>query len=320
MDGKVVKSNKRKPIIRQTTLPLHIMLIPGAFLLLVFHYAGMLGIVIAFQDFNPALCDGTMWSMFFDSPWTDHNGFGNFVMMFSKDDAMRALMNTIIIAVWKIVTMFFAPIILSLLLNEVRKSWFKRSVQTVVYLPHFLSWVILAGIVVQILSKDGIVNTIMGQIDKDYSPILFLQNKDMIRPILIITNIWKEIGWSTIIYLAAISGVDPTLYEAAVIDGANKLQQCWYITLPGMKPIIVLSMVLSLQGVMHAGFDQIFNLYNAMTYETADIIDTFVYRISFTGGQFALGAAVGLFKSIISLGLISISYWMAYKFANYEIF
>lgn len=313
--------SKRGNAHRQNTLPLHIMLIPGIILVLIYCYAPMLGIIIAFQDFNPAKnSDGSIFSLFFSSPWTTDNGLGHFKFIFGNADAMQAIINTIIIAVWKIITMFFAPIILALSLNEVRKSFLKRTVQTIVYLPHFLSWVILAGILFQLLSTNGIVNSLLSDTVSNYSPVSFLQMPNLFRPLVIITNIWKEIGWSTIIYLAAISGVDPTLYEAAVMDGAGKVKQCWHITLPGMKAIIVLSLVLSLQGILNAGFDQIFNMYSVDVYSTGDIIDTYIYRIGFRGGEYSLGAAVGLFKSVISLILITISYWLAYEFAGYEIF
>ena len=335
METKIVDKPRRKSIVRQATLPLHIMLIPGIVLLLVFNYSTMIGVIIAFQWFDPVKTDGSLMSIFFGSPWAEPNGMGNFLLVVQNSAAYQAIINTVVISSYKIVTMFFAPITLSLLLNEVRKQAIKGSIQTILYLPHFISWVILAGIVMQLLSVTGVVNNLMADLHYSnpqalltengasivvFKKIPFLLDPLMFQPIIIITNIWKEIGWSTIIYLAAISGVDPTLYEAAVMDGANKLKQMWHITLPGMKPIIILIMVLSLRGILDAGFDQIFNLYSASTYETGDIIDTFVYRIGIQNSQWALGAAVGLVKSVISLVLISISYSLAYKFANYEIF
>ena len=335
METQTVKKVRRKSVVRQATLPLHIMLLPGLILVLVFHYSTMLGVIIAFQKFDPVNSNGTLLSVFFGSPWASNNGLGNFLDVIMNAEAMRATFNTIVIACTKIVTMFFSPIILSLMLNEIRKQVVKGGIQTVLYLPHFISWVILAGIVTQLLSTTGIINNLFATFHYAnpqaaltdsgaqmvlYNRINFLSSPNMFQPIIIISNIWKEIGWSTIIYLAAISGVDPTLYEAAVMDGANKLKQMWHITLPGMKPIIVLLLVLSLQGVLNAGFDQIFNLYSIPTYEKGDIIDTFVYRISFERSQWAIGAAVGFIKSLISLILITVSYTLAYKLANYEIF
>ena len=343
MNTKVLETKakpiKKKNVMRQATLPLHLMLIPGIFLVLVFNYSTMIGVIIAFQKFDPVNTRGTLLSVFFDSPiaqFANHkNVFGNFIEVFRNSEAVHATINTIVIAVTKIITMFFSPIILSLMLNEVRKQAIKGGIQTVLYLPHFISWVILAGIVIQLLGREGIINNLFASFHyvfpqvnindtgaslEIYKRINFLQDPVIFQPIIIISNIWKEIGWSTIIYLAAISGVDPTLYEAAVMDGATKLRQMWHITLPGMKPIIVLLLVLSLQGILNAGFDQIFNLYSIPTYQTGDIIDTFVYRISFERAQWAIGAAVGLLKSVISLVLITVSYTLAYKFAKYEIF
>ena len=336
LETKIVKKSRKKSVVRQATLPLHLMLLPGIFLVLVFNYSTMLGVIIAFQKFDPINSSGTsLLSIFFDSPWASHNGFGNFIDVATNQAAISATINTVMIAIMKIITMFFSPIILSLMLNEIRKQAVKGAIQTILYLPHFISWVILAGIVFQLLGEKGIVNNLFAYFNYvnpqaaltntgaeliTYTRTPFLESAPLFQPIIIVSNIWKEIGWSTIIYLAAISGVDPTLYEAAVMDGANKFKQMWHITLPGMKPIIVLLLVLSLQGIFNAGFDQIFNLYSVSTYSTGDIIDTFVYRISFRDSQWALGAAVGLFKAIISLILISVSYAMAYRFAQYEIF
>ena len=336
--AKVSKKNtpqKKRTVIRQATLPLHVMLIPGIFLVLVFNYSTMLGVIIAFQDFDATRADGTLLSIFFSSKWASNNGMGNFLHVVQNADAVRAIINTITIALMKMVTMFFSPIILSLLLNEIKKQFIKAGIQTIIYMPHFLSWVILGGIIAQLMSMNGVFNNIfanfhyispqadltnLGATLNEFKRTSFMEQASIFQPIVIVSNIWKEIGWSTIIYLAAISGVDPTLYEAAVMDGANKLKQVWHITLPGMTPIIVLLLVLSLGGIFNAGFDQIFNLINITTYSTGDIIDTFVYRISFRDNNWALGAAVGLFRSVISLVLISVSYFLAFKFAKYEIF
>lgn len=317
----IALKKKGKRNLRLNTAPLHIMLFPAVIMTLIYSYGPMLGVIIAFQNFDVLKVNGGFFNIFFGSPWAENNGFEHFLRIFEDTEAIRAIRNTLIIAISKIITMFFSPIILSLLLNEVRNRFVARTVQTVVYLPHFLSWVILAGIIVQVLSSTGVVNSVIKMImGENYPSIMFLQKPEWFRTIIVVTNIWKEIGWSTIVYLAAISGVDPTLYEAAIMDGATKLKQCWHITLPGMKPIIVLNLVLSLQGIMGAGFDQIFNLYNVQTYETGDVIDTFVYRISFQQSQFSLGAAIGLMNSVIALSLISISYTLANKLANYRVF
>mgnify|MGYP005838103089 CR=1 FL=1 len=235
-------------------------------------------------------------------------------------DPVNVLINTVIISLLKIVIGFSFPIIIAILLNEIGKSTIKRGLQTIIYMPHFLSWVILAGILKQVLSGEGVVNNLIAALGAEKVP--FLQSNAWFVPTLIVTDIWKNFGFNTVVYLAAIAGVDQSLYEAAITDGANRWKQTLHITIPGMMPIIVLTMVLSLQGVLNAGFDQIFNLYSPQVYDTADIIDTFVYRISFQSAtpMYDLATAVGLFKSAVSLLLISTSYWLAYKFANYQIF
>jgi putative aldouronate transport system permease protein len=198
---------------------------------------------------------------------------------------------------------FPAPIILALLLNELRLGWFKRIAQTISYLPHFFSWVVLSGIVIVMLSpSEGPVNYLLSMVGIE--PIYFLADPDYFRSTLVGTGIWKEIGWGTIIYLAALSGIDPSLYEAAVIDGASRIKQIWYITLPSILPVITILFILSLGGVLNAGFDQIFNLYNPAVYEVADIIDTYVYRAGIVGAQFGLTTAVGLFKNVIGIALV----------------
>ena len=196
---------------------------------------------------------------------------------------------------------------------------FKRTIQTVIYLPYFLSWVILGGILIDILSPDGgLINNVLGLFG--INPIFFLGSNEWFRSTIIMTDIWKETGFNTIVFLAAITAVNPNLYEAAAIDGANRWKQTLYVTLPAMLPIIIVVGTISLGNILNAGFDQIFNLYNPLVYETGDIIDTYVYRVGLIDGNFSYGAAVGLFKSFISLILIVIGYRLAYKYANYRIF
>jgi putative aldouronate transport system permease protein len=290
-------------------LPLYLMLVPGALLVLVYQYGPMVGIVIAFQKYKPT-------KGFFNSPFV---GLDNFHYIFTLPDFYQILWNTIIIAVMKIVTGLVVPIVFALLLNEIGKELWKRVVQTVIYLPHFLSWVLLAGIMVDILSPStGIVNAAIKALG--FQPVFFLGSNDWFRYVLVISDIWKDFGFGTIVYLAAIVGINPALYEAAIIDGATRWKQTWHITLPGMAPIIVLMTVLSLGQILNAGFDQIFNLYSPIVYETGDIIDTRVYRLAFDEGQYSVATTVGLFKSTISLLFISGSYYLAYRFANYRIF
>ncbi|MBB3128448.1 putative aldouronate transport system permease protein [Paenibacillus rhizosphaerae] len=289
-------------------MPYHLMLLPGVILVLIYSYGPMFGLVIAFQDFIPA--NG------FKSDWI---GFDNFTYIWSLPDTMNVLWNTIYISLMKIVAGLIFPILISLLLNEVNKSLVKRSVQTLIYLPHFLSWIILGGILIDILSpSEGIVNKGLQLLG--IQPIFFLGNNDWFPYTVVITDLWKEFGFSTIVYLAALTSINPVLYEAAIVDGANRWRQTWHVTLPGMIPIIVLLTTLSLGNVLNAGFDQIFNLYSPQVYESGDIIDTLVYRLGLVDAQFGPATAVGLFKSVVSFVFISVSYLLAYRLANYRIF
>lgn len=291
-------------------LPLHLMILPGLLLVLLFSYVPMAGIVIAFQRFIPAK------GMFGAQKWI---GFDNFSFVFSLQGFQRALINTVSIAFWKILTGLLVPVIVALLLNEVRSTKLRRTVQTMVYMPYFLSWVILGGILIDLLSpSNGILNQALGIFGIE--PIFFLGDNKVFQSTLIVTNVWKEFGFGTIVYLASIMGIDTSLYEAAVVDGANRWRQTWHITLPGMRMIIVLMCVLSLGNVLNGGFDQVFNLYSAVVYESGDIIDTFVYRMGLLDAQYGPATAVGLFKSVVSLIFISVSYWLAYKLADYRIF
>lgn len=290
----------------------HVMLIPAVLLLLVFSYFPMVGIVIAFQDFVPSGGFG----QFFHSEWV---GFENFRYIFGLADFRRALVNTLVIAIWKILTLIVVPLILALLLNEVQNKRFKKIVQTVIYIPYFLSWVILGGILVDILSPtDGIVNKVITLFGGE--AIYFLGDLKYIRGTMIVSNIWKEAGYNTVIFLAALTSIDMSQYEAARIDGAGHWKQLIYITLPSVMPMILLVTILGLGNILNAGFDQVLNLYSPSTYEKADIIDTLVYRIGLRQLQYSVSTAIGLFRSVVSFILISVSFGMAKKFANYEIF
>ncbi|WP_127594573.1 ABC transporter permease [Paenibacillus lautus] len=286
----------------------HLMLFPGILLLVLFSIVPMFGITIAFQNFKPGLG-------FWRSEWV---GLDNFRYLFELPDSRIVFFNTIFIAVLKIVANMIVPVVFALLLNEVRSVLLKRSVQTIVYLPHFLSWVILAGIISDLLSTDGLVNQVVAGLGME--PIMFLGSNSWFPGIIVGSDVWKEFGFGTIVYLAALTGINPALYEAAAIDGASRLQQLRYITLPSLKPTIILLATLSLGNVLNAGFDQIFNLYNPLVYDSGDIIDTYVYRAGLLQVQYGLATAVGLLKSVISFVLIIISYALASKFANYRIF
>ncbi|NLX76097.1 MAG: sugar ABC transporter permease [Clostridiaceae bacterium] len=290
-------------------LPLHILLIPGVIAVFIFNYIPMFGIVMAFQKFVPA-------KGFLGSQWI---GLDNFRYIFNMPNIWNVIRNTVFIAVMKITANLVVPIIFALLLNEVRKNAFKRTIQTIIYFPHFLSWVILGGILIDVLSPtSGIANEFLGLFG--IKPIYFLGNAKWFPFTLVITNTWKEFGYNTIVYLAALTSIDPTLYEAAVVDGAGRMKQTWHITLPGILPIVTLMSVLSLGNILNAGFDQVFNLYSPSVYSTGDIIDTLVYRIGMVEAQFSVSAAVGLFKSVISFVLVVISNKLANKYAGYRVF
>lgn len=286
----------------------HLMMLPGMLLLLAFSIAPMSGIIIAFEKFVPA-------KGIFRSKWI---GLENFRYMFQLPDSMQVFSNTLIIAVSKIVLNLIVPIVVALMLNEIHSRGFKRFVQTVIYLPHFLSWVILGGILSNVLSLDGIVNRFLQTLGME--PVLFLASNRTFRAVIIITDVWKEFGFGSVIYLAAITGIDGTLYEAASIDGAKRMQRVWHVTLPGIAPTIVLMATLSLGNVLNAGFEQIFTLYNPLVYTTGDIIDTYVHRTGLINAQYGLATAVGLFKSVISMALIAGSYKLAEVTVNYRIF
>lgn len=291
-------------------LTFHLFLLPAVILVFIYMYVPMGGLIIAFQKFIPAK------GLFGNQKWI---GLDNFIYLYNLPNAMKALRNTVVIAFWKIVLHLVIPIVVSILLNELRSAWFRRTCQTLIYLPHFLSWIIFGGILIDILSPStGLVNYFLGLFG--VKPIFFLGSNDWFQFTIIATDVWKEFGFGTIVYLAAITNIDPTQYEAATIDGANRFQRIMHVTIPNMRMIIVLMMVLSLGNVLNAGFDQVFNLYSPQVYETGDILDTFIYRIGLLDAQFGVATAMGMFKSLVSTLFISVSYYCAYKFADYRIF
>lgn len=269
------QKQKKKNAIRRE-LPLHLMLVPGIIFTVIFCYIPMAGMVIAFQKFIPAK------GLFGDQKWI---GFDNFTYLFNMPGAMSALRNTVVIAFFKIVLGLIVPITVAILLNEVRSNKFRKTVQTAIYLPYFLSWVVLGGVMIDILSpSQGILNQVLNFFGID--SIFFLGSNKWFQPTIIMTDVWKGFGFGTVVYLAAITGIDLSLYEAATMDGANRFQKMWHVTLPGIRMIVVLMCVLSLGNVLNAGFDQVLNLYSPQVYETGDIIDTFIYRIGLIDAQF----------------------------------
>ncbi|HHX43840.1 MAG TPA: sugar ABC transporter permease [Chloroflexi bacterium] len=292
------------------TWPLYLMLVPGMIFVAIFSYYPMYGVVIAFQDFNPGLG-------FVRSPWVGLKHFRYILTM--NPDFYNILRNTIVISTLKIATMQVSAIALALLLNEVKNALFKRTVQTIVYLPHFLSWIVLGGIILDMLGSNGIVTRGLKSLGLE-SPPMFLGSNKWFVPTLIVTNLWQGVGWSTIIYLAALTSVDPQLHEAAAIDGANRFQRVWHVTLPGISSTIVLLACLSLGNVLQAGFDQVFMLYNPAVYASGDILDTYVFRAGLIAAQYSMAGAIGLIKSAVGFVLIVIAYYLADKYAGYRIF
>ncbi|WP_213650485.1 sugar ABC transporter permease [Paenibacillus sp. J23TS9] len=286
----------------------HLMLLPGVILLVIFSVIPMFGLLMAFQDYK--ISKGI-----FGSPWV---GMENFTYFFELSDSKVIIYNTLFLAISKVIANLIVPLVFAVLLNEVRQRAFKRTVQTIVYLPHFLSWVILAGIFSDLLLTDGMVNRILGSFGVE--PIQFMGDNRYFPYILIGSDVWKEFGFNTIIYLAALAGIDPSLYEAASIDGANWRKRTRLITLPLLRATIILLATLAIGNILNAGFDQIFNMYSPVVYESSDVIDTYVYRAGILDGQYGFATAIGLMKSVIAFILIILSYRLAYKYANYRIF
>lgn len=293
----------------KNTIPLHLMLLPSVVFLAIYNYLPMIGNVMAFQRFNPI-------RGFFGSRWT---GFENLNYVLDMPDFQSVLWNTFFIATMKVISSIVVPVIFALFLNEIRSVRYKRTLQTIVYFPHFLSWVILAGMMVDILSPStGIVGIIMKAFG--LKPIYWLGDPKIFPYTLVMTETWKEFGFGTIVYLAALTSIDPNLYEAAMIDGAGRLRQTVHVTMPGILPVVMLMAILSMGNILNAGFDQVFNLYSPQVYSTGDILDTLVYRLGIEDAQFGVATAVGLFKSLISFILLVISYSLAYKYTDYRVF
>lgn len=307
--GTLLPVKRHKKSVR-TDYMLCAMLIPGFIYLGIFEFAPLFGLVIGFQDFK--LSTGV-----FNSGW---KGLDNFRYIFTMYPGFwNIVKNTVEIALLKLCFGFTAPILVSLMLHEVTNSTYKRTIQTLVYIPHFVSWVILAGILRSMLDPDnGLINHIIKLFGG--APVYFLGSNATFRGVLVVSDVWKGFGWGTIIYMAALTGIDPALYEAATIDGANRLQRAIHITLPGILPIIMLNLILSIPGILNAGFDQIFNLYNERVYKTADVLDTFIYRLGILDSQYALSTAIGMVKSVIGSVLLVSSYKIAEKAVGYKVF
>lgn len=290
-------------------LPLHIMMLPGMVLVLLFFYKPMLGIIMAFQNFSPR-------KGMFGSEWV---GLDNFRYLASIPDIDKVIWNTFFIALLKLAMGVVVPVIVALMLNELRIKFMRKTIQTIIYFPHFLSWVILSGIFIDVLSPStGILNGFLNSIGLD--SIFFLGDPKWFPYTMAITETWKEFGFGTIVYLAAIVGIDPTLYEAASVDGAGRWRQTLVVTLPAVIPIAMLMLILNMGSVLNLSFEQIYNLYSPQVYDTGDILDTLVYRLGIHDAQYGVATAVGLFKSVVSTALVALSYGLAKKTSDYRLF
>ncbi len=312
----VIVNKKMKDIRKRDTWMFHLMLLIPVIVLFIYNILPIpAGILMAFQDFQPG--KGFLRSGF--------AGLENFKKLWILPDTMPALRNTLIIAILKIMGNLVIPVAFALMLNEVTAKPFKRIVQTVTYLPYFLSWVIMAGILIKFLSPGsaaippGFLNTVLLKLGVISEPVYFLGTNETFRGTMVVSDIWKNFGYNTIVYLAALTSIDPTLYEAAAVDGAGRWKQTIHITIPGIAPFIALMTILSIGNVLNAGFDQIFNLYSPAVYESGDIIDTLVYRLGLVNRQYSLSAAVGLLKSIVSCFLVLTGYKIADKYAGYKV-
>ena len=287
---------------------MYLLLVPALVYVFIFHLLPMFGILIAFKDYNMFQVPGNPFLSIIESPWA---GFKYFEQVFKRPEFLQAFANTLIISVYKIIFTFPLPIIFAVFLNEVRSTKFQKGLQLIVYLPHFLSWVVIYGIFVSFLGSTGVINSIITSMG--FEPVSFLMDSSKFRGILVISDAWKEIGWSSIIYFAAIAGLDQECFEAADVDGATRLQKIWYITLPSLLPTIVLMLIIRVGNIMNAGFDQIFVFYNPTVYDVADIIGTYVYRMGLGKLELSTGTAVGLFNSVISMILVLSSNFIARK-------
>jgi putative aldouronate transport system permease protein len=284
---------------------LYLLMVPGLLFFLIFKYLPMWGVIIAFQDYSP-------FRGIFGSEWV---GLKHFVTLFNYDKFWLIFRNTILISFYNLIFFFPAPIILALLLNEIRAQFFKRFVQTVIYVPHFVSWVVVAGMTYLLLgTQSGLVNEIIKT--NGGEALSFLTTPEWFRGMIVTQSVWKEAGWGTIIFLAALSGVDPQLYEAAIVDGAGRWRQMWHVTLPAIRNTIFILLILRLGHVLDVGFEHIFLMLNSTVNEVGDVFETYVYREGLVGGKFSYTTAVGLFKSVIGLVLVVVANWLTKKYGG----
>ncbi|WP_409348072.1 ABC transporter permease [Paenibacillus gyeongsangnamensis] len=283
--------------------------LPGTIFFILYRYIPLLGSVIAFQNYSP-------FQGFIHSQWV---GFSNFQRIFASADVVQVIINTLTLSLLQIAFAFPVPIILALMLNEVRNDFFKKFIQSIVYLPHFLSWVIVASIITIFLRSDGLVNIFLHDMFGT-NPIQFLQIPALFKPIVVLELIWKESGWGTIIFLAALAGVNPELYEAALVDGANRWRRIWHITLPAIRSTFVILLILRLGNVLDNGFEQIFLMLNPYVNDVGNVLDTYVYYKGIQQSDFSFATAVGLFKSVVGLILVLGANQLAKRFGEEGIY
>lgn len=301
-------TGRRRLKLIRGNMDMYMLLIPGLIFLFLFKYAPMYGIIIAFQDFN-------IFGGISGSEWV---GMAQFERLLHSDEFLQVLTNTLLISLYKITILFPIPIVIALMLNEVRRMFFKRTIQTIIYLPHFLSWVIISGLFINILSPSGgIVNEIIRSFGGE--PISFFTSNSLFRSLVVFTAGWKEMGWNAIVFIAALAGIEQEQYEAAAIDGAGRIRQMWSISLPGMLPTIVLMFILRIGSLLEAGTEQILTMYNPLVYETGDVIGTFVYRMGLGQQDYSFSTAVGLFNSAVGFLLIIIGNMLSRKFIGRSI-
>lgn len=304
------KTNGGRKVTLRQTWQYHLLILPGFLIIFIYTIIPFFGNIMAFQNFQPI-------TGFLKSKWV---GLDNFKRMFLLPDTGRIFMNSFTIAVGKLVITMVLSIVFAILLNEIAGAKFKKTVQTVCFLPHFLSWVILATIFKSLLDTNGIVNQFLVEVGILQEPVMFMGSNKVFPWVIILTDVWKEFGYGAIIFIAALMGINTDLYEAADVDGAGRLAKIWHVTLPGIRVTIVMVATLNIANILNAGFDQIYNMYSPIVYQSGDIIDTYVYRMSFVNAQYSLATAIGLLKSVISFVMIITAHCLAKKFANYRIF
>ncbi|MFA9456287.1 ABC transporter permease [Halalkalibacter sp. AB-rgal2] len=302
--NKHVRINKKNERIRliKRGIPLYIMMLPGVLFFLLFKYGPMVGLSVAFMEYDP-------FKGFFQSEWV---GIEHFIRLFEERVFLSLLWNTFVLSIYDIIFYFPAPILLALLLNEIRLRFFRTTIQTILYTPHFVSWVVIVGITVMMFStQNGSINNLL--VDLGFDRIELMTDPGYFRPLWVIHNIWNGMGWDAIVYLAAMSSINPQLYEAARVDGATRLQMIWYITLPSIMYLIVIMLILRFGGFMDLSFTHIYLLQNSLNMSVSDVFDTYVYRAGVIGGQFSYTTAVGLFKSVIALSMVMVANTIAKK-------